>query len=59
MGLFRNVRRKHKIRVDGPATIEVRSGRASIEVHHGPGVKAEHDPPPPKTKIGLTKRPKG
>jgi hypothetical protein len=53
MGMFRQVRRRHRIRVSGPATITVESGRASVTVEADSQVKIEHDKPPPR-KVKLT-----
>lgn len=57
MGLFRQVRVKHSIHVDGPATIRVTAGRASVEIQADKAVKIEHRQPK-TTKRGLTRRPK-
>ena len=48
MGLFRRIRRFDKLRVDGPATITVESGRAAVTVDADPTVKIQHDKPPPR-----------
>jgi hypothetical protein len=57
MGLFRQLRPKHRIRVTGPATITVVSGRASVDVTAENDVKIDHDKPPPR-KVKLTSRPR-
>ena len=56
MGLFKRLRRFHKIRVDGPATITVESGRAAVTVDADPTVKIQHEKPPPR-KAKLTRKP--
>lgn len=58
MGLFRQVRRQHKITVDGPATITILSGRASVVVDADKVVKIQCDKPAKKSagKSKLTGR---
>jgi hypothetical protein len=60
MGLFRSVRKLHKIRVDGPAVITIISGRASVTIEAERNVKIDHDKPgrqPVVSKDSLTRRP--
>jgi|GEM_PF-5284206 len=55
MGLFRQLRPKHRLRVSGPAIITVESGRASVTVQAENDVKIDHDKPAPR-KAKLTPR---
>lgn len=58
MGLFRSVRKLHKIRVSGPAVITILSGRASVTIDAERSVKIDHDKPRQdgKAKDSLTRR---
>lgn len=57
MALYRQIRKRHKIKVDGPAVITVACGQACVHVEAAPAVKIEHEAP--KTKYGgLTRPPK-
>lgn len=57
MAMFRQIRKRHKITVDGPATITVASGQASVHIEAGQTVKIEHVKPKTVHR-GLTRTPK-
>ena len=43
MALFRRIRKRHRIKVDGPATITVASGQASVHIEADKSVTIEVD----------------
>ena len=43
MALYRRIRKRHRIKVDGPATITVASGQASVHIEADKSVTIEVD----------------